>query len=1156
MPVQVLEDSSWHPGANSVDDPGRLRQGEYQWAQNIVNTGGLISTRQGLNQIYYVAESVPRGITNFKDVNGIEYLVYVLSGTVYALPYPFTGAPFPITGISLPTSPSVRRVHMEVCVQAQSTNNGLGDQQFTDGVTHTDTSLVSLTANFNSDDVGLGVDGPLFGVGFGLTISSVTNPTTVVLSGSTTGTATGVTFTIRNRQGTPVTSVLPVPKPVVVIQDGVSPAGYWDGTVTLGVGVGVQNTAFGDASFTDGVTNTDTSFVSATANFNVNDRGLFITGLGIPDDTVINSVTNSTTIVLNKPTTATATGVHFTLVNRSTGIPIGTWMKWVGDRLWVATGNKVRASDFLNPIQFTETKVLASGGFFVLPDVCTGMGVTVDVKTLLAFTDQTTSTFLAGITDRTQWPTTPDFQKVLFAGIGCVSGRTFVNQYGLSWWMSHDGLIALDSALQTYQSSSIHVRDENMSRSKAGITDWVDKGCGGTYGNFLFFSVPSSTLAVTELNHHTWVMNQGVVNTITRLGPPAWASNWVGINPEQWTTGVFHGVKRCFCLSNDKVTGGDFSQQSTIWEAFIGQREDAVFITDTATKVANDIPCAFETRFYGLSESQYMRFRFAEIDLTEIEGNVHVVVYYCGRRTSYKKILDKHIYARPKGDETVFDPTGFTSIAVPQYRIIRTVTDLYEASDINTDIQTDRTRMIDREFSLLVTWTGKMAIHGLRLFVDPEGQEIEGICELSEDTDRWLDSFGHGAITDTPAPANTLTTALRSQYMATLTPRWVEFPVFDVPTGGVSGVTDVFTCETPVFTPPAGGYASYPKDITITTATAGASLSVTTDGSIPTQTHGLITAGTSTTTVSVSDGTTLKAMAFRTGLNDSPVASGLYTMQAVADPTFAPAGATYPVSDFPKSITIATTTSGANIRWTVDGTVPTVTTGNLISASSGAASVPSGATLKAIAFKSGFMDSGVTSETYIGQSTVATPTLSPAGGAFATFPLSVTVATTTAGAYIRYTTDGSVPTSTVGTLINASSGSASVAAGQTLKAKAFKALLTDSGLASGTYTQTVVNPKVPTPTLTPPSGNYFSGSTHNVTISDTLIGCSLSYTSDGSTPTPTHGTIVHANSVTIGVHVILGVDATITVKAMAFKAGYVNSDIAQGDYDFVQQNPL
>jgi hypothetical protein len=60
---------------------------------------------------------------------------------------------------------------------------------------------------------------------------------------------------------------------------------------------------------TDGVTNTDTSLVSATAAFTSADVGRQVWGAGIPANTHIVSVTNATTVVLSAATTATATGV-------------------------------------------------------------------------------------------------------------------------------------------------------------------------------------------------------------------------------------------------------------------------------------------------------------------------------------------------------------------------------------------------------------------------------------------------------------------------------------------------------------------------------------------------------------------------------------------------------------------------------------------------------------------------------------------------------------------------------------------------------------------------------------------------------------------------------------------------------------------------------
>jgi hypothetical protein len=64
----------------------------------------------------------------------------------------------------------------------------------------------------------------------------------------------------------------------------------------------------------------------------------------------------------------------------------------------------------------------------------------------------------------------------------------------------------------------------------------------------------------------------------------------------------------------------------------------------------------------------------------------------------------------------------------------------------------------------------------------------------------------------------------------------------------------------------------------------------------------------------------------------------------------------------------------------------------------------------------------------------------------------VTISTTTVGASIRYTTDGSTPSSTVGTVFG---GPVAVSSSLTLKAIAYKAAMTDSGVASATYTISV-----------------------------------------------------------------------------------------------------
>jgi RHS repeat-associated protein len=80
--------------------------------------------------------------------------------------------------------------------------------------------------------------------------------------------------------------------------------------------------------------------------------------------------------------------------------------------------------------------------------------------------------------------------------------------------------------------------------------------------------------------------------------------------------------------------------------------------------------------------------------------------------------------------------------------------------------------------------------------------------------------------------------------------------------------------------------------------------------------------------------------------------------QATGTPVFSPAPGTYSAS---QTITITTTTTGASIRYTTNGSTPSETAGTLYS---GPVSIPSTATLKAIAYASGIPDSSITSGPY------------------------------------------------------------------------------------------------------------------------------------------------------------------------------------------------
>ncbi len=164
--------------------------------------------------------------------------------------------------------------------------------------------------------------------------------------------------------------------------------------------------------------------------------------------------------------------------------------------------------------------------------------------------------------------------------------------------------------------------------------------------------------------------------------------------------------------------------------------------------------------------------------------------------------------------------------------------------------------------------------------------------------------------------------------------------------------------------------------------------------------------------------------------------------QKVQTPTFSPNGTTF--NAFSQTVVIACGTLGATIRYTTDGSTPTSTTGNIYI---GPIYVFSTTTIKAIAIRSGMLDSNVASATYTKMEKVATPEISPNGGLI-TPPQNFTISSATSGAIIKYTTDGSDPSSTNGITY---SGPISLLMSGTVKAIAIKSGMIDSDVSSAYF---------------------------------------------------------------------------------------------------------
>ena len=163
-------------------------------------------------------------------------------------------------------------------------------------------------------------------------------------------------------------------------------------------------------------------------------------------------------------------------------------------------------------------------------------------------------------------------------------------------------------------------------------------------------------------------------------------------------------------------------------------------------------------------------------------------------------------------------------------------------------------------------------------------------------------------------------------------------------------------------------------------------------------------------------------------------------------------------------------------------------------------------------------------------SVVATPSISPASGAVAS-GTEVTMTCATDGATIYYTTDNSTPTSSSKAYNPASKPT--ITADTTIKAIAVKAGLTDSEVASASYT---IAAPCATPTFSVAEGEVDKGAT--VTINCDTDDATIYYTTNGETPTTSSS--VYSSALTI--------NTAQTIKAIAAKEGYANSEVASATY--------
>lgn len=339
---------------------------------------------------------------------------------------------------------------------------------------------------------------------------------------------------------------------------------------------------------------------------------------------------------------------------------------------------------------------------------------------------------------------------------------------------------------------------------------------------------------------------------------------------------------------------------------------------------------------------------------------------------------------------------------------------------------------------------------------------------------------------------------------------------------------------TPSFSPISGNYTSA-QTVTLATSTLGATIRYTIDGSTPSSSSTIYS-----TPINVSNSSTIKALASKSGAPDSAINTASYMITPISN-SFVQGvqalGASVTLWFKPNSamnfVILHYRVGSAeqinpNMVWNAnlaryETTINLSASGTILSYSFTYAPVSGNQA-----------DSPMYSYTIGADNGIAKPSFSPPAGSY-TSAQNISLSNTLSGSSIRYTMDG--------TAANARStlytGPFALTSATTINAITIAADQNESAIASATYVISADGGSggtVAAPVFSHPSGSYTTRL--RVNLLSATVGATLRFTTDGSTP--------NGNSTIYGGPI--EINSNTTVKAMAFKSNMVASAITTASY--------